>query len=291
MPDLPFRFDEIGFWSEDKLRILQDYSKEYSTILHAQKKQGREFRHYYIDAFSGAGIHISRNTGEQVKGSPLNALSVEPPFTGYFFIDSDSEKTDYLRDAIGNRMDVKIFNGDCNTHLIQDIFPQIRYENYQRALCFLDPYGLHLDWKIMEIAGRSKVIEIFLNFPIQDMNRNVLRRDTGAVDDEQRARMNKFWGDESWKEAAYRKEIDMFKFEMAEKESNDAVAQAFRKRLNKIAGFKFVPNPLPMRNSKNAVVYYLFFASNNATGETIAKAIFKKYQKIMDEQIRTSYGN
>ena len=39
-----------------------------------------------------------------------------------------------------------------------------------------------------------------------------------------------------------------------------------------------VPDPLPMRNEKNAVVYYLFFASPKPVAERIIKAIFTKYR-------------
>jgi three-Cys-motif partner protein len=52
----------------------------------------------------------------------------------------------------------------------------------------------------------------------------------------------------------------------------------FRKRLQKVAGFKYVPHPMPMRNEKGALVYYLFFASQNQTGARIVKDIFDKYR-------------
>ena len=86
----------------------------------------------------------------------------------------------------------------------------MRYEDYKRGLCLLDPYGLHLDWQVIYTAGQMRSIEIFLNFPIADMNRNVLRRDENKVDDSQLERMNRFWGDESWKEAAYSTEGNLF---------------------------------------------------------------------------------
>ena len=44
------------------------------------------------------------------------------------------------------------------------------------------------------------------------------------------------------------------------------------------AGFKHVPEPVPMRNSNESELYYLFFASNNAAGDRIAKGIFKHYR-------------
>jgi three-Cys-motif partner protein len=65
---------------------------------------------------------------------------------------------------------------------------------------------------------------------------------------------------------------------MEEKTTNAAVAEAFRKRLQEVAGFQYVPEPIPMRNDQGAVLYYLFFASPNRTGASIVKAIFDKYR-------------
>ena len=48
-------------------------------------------------------------------------------------------------------------------------------------------------------------------------------------------------------------------------------------RLKKEAGFSFVPKPLAIRNSKNAIVYYLFLASPKAVAERIISDIFHKY--------------
>jgi len=64
-----------------------------------------------------------------------------------------------------------------------------------------------------------------------------------------------------------------------EKESNEDVARAFRQRLVRVAGFKRVPAPLPMRNTKGAIVYYLFFASQTEVAGNIITDIFMKYRK------------
>jgi len=122
-----------------------------------------------------------------------------------------------------------------------------------------------------------KSIEIFLNFMIMDANMNVLWTDAGRVAESQIARMNVFWGDESWKQAAYKTSPGLFG-DIREKATNDAVIAAYRKRLDDVAGFKYVPEPLPMRNRTGAVVYYLFFASHNRTGDRIARAVFTKYK-------------
>jgi three-Cys-motif partner protein len=67
---------------------------------------------------------------------------------------------------------------------------------------------------------------------------------------------------------------------MEEKAPNEAVVAAYCKRLKDVAGFKYVPEPLPMRNTRGAVVYYLLFASHNETGNKIAEHIFRKYRSL-----------
>lgn len=268
------QFDEIGDWSELKLEILKKYAVAYSKILSAQKTQ---FFHVYIDAFAGAGAHLSKASQELVPGSPLNALSVEPRFREFHLIDIAEEKIDNLREFIGTRGDVFLYQGDCNYILLSDVFPRVRYDQYRRGLCVLDPYGLHLDWNVISTAGRMKSLDVFLNFPVQDMNRNVFWKDPAGVEETQIARMNKFWGDESWRNVVYETKNNLFGW--MEKEPNEVIAEAFRCRLVEVAGFAYASEPLAMRNSRGATVYYLFFASQNRIAEKIAREIFAKHRK------------
>ncbi len=267
------KYDEIGYWSEIKLEIVSKYASAYSTIL---AKQPYIKRHLYIDAFAGAGVHISKQTGKFVPGSPMNALLVDPPFRELHFIDMDGGRATELRKLASDRTDVQVYEGDCNRILEREVFPRCRYEDFSRALCLLDPYGLHLNWSVMAAAGRMKTIDIFLNFPIMDMNMNVLWRDPDKVQPDQARRMDAFWGDDSWRKAAYSTDHNLFGF--LEKTDNNVIAEAFGARLKDVAGFRYVPAPMPMRNTKGAVVYYLFFASPNKTGGKIVEDIFKKYR-------------
>jgi len=57
-----------------------------------------------------------------------------------------------------------------------------------------------------------------------------------------------------------------------EKQPNDVIAEAFRERLKTVAGFKCVPSPLPMKNSRGAVVYYLFVEEDGLAALAIAWA-------------------
>lgn len=266
-------YDEIGYWSEIKLDIVREYASAYSRIMAAQRHP--RLTHVYIDAFAGAGMHISRTSGEYVPGSPLNALLVDPPFAEYHLIDLDSRKVQSLRSLVQNHPEVRIYEGDCNDILLNKVFPRVAFGDYRRALCLLDPYGLQLDWSVLQVAGQMKSIEVFLNFPVMDMNRNVLWRIPENVDPKQAARMTGFWGDESWRQAAYDTKRNLFGWE--EKTDNQTIVDAFRSRLRTVAGFKNVPQPIPMRNLHGAVVYYLFFASQKPVAAGIVQEIFRKY--------------
>src|SRR5207244_2719424 len=141
----------------------------------------------------------------------------------------------------------------------------------------LDPYGLHVDWSVVKKAGEMKSMELFYNFIIMDANMNVFLRNPEKVQKRQAERMDAVWGDHSWTTAAYKKTQGLFE-QLEEKLENRAVAQAFQERLRSVAGFAYVPEPLPMRNSTGAIVYYLFFASPNKTGNKIVEHIFNKYR-------------
>lgn len=268
------KYDEINYWSEVKLDIVREYAQAYSTIVSAHT--GPSFHHIYIDAFSGPGVSYSKRRKDFIPGSPLNALSITPPFKEFHLIDLDQEKAEHLVDLVGDARSVFVYNGDCNKILLEEVFPKCRFQDYRRGLCLLDPYGLHLSWKVIETAGQMKSLEIFLNFPVVDMNRNVLWSHPDEVDEKQKERMNFFWGDDSWRKVAYDSERNLFAYE--EKTGNWELAKGFQRRLEKIAGFKYVPDPIPMRNKNSAVVYYLFFASQRPVAAKIVSDIFEKYR-------------
>ena len=151
---------DIGPWSEIKLQIIREYAAAYSRILSSQAS----LDHVYIDAFAGAGVHSSRATGNLVAGSPTVALQTVPPFTSYHFIDLNQGNIDTLRSLVlsgtaGNiELDrVHFYSADCNEVLLTTVLPTVRYEDFRRALCLLDPYGLDLELE-GGAAGRSDEI-------------------------------------------------------------------------------------------------------------------------------------
>jgi three-Cys-motif partner protein len=268
--------DRIGPWSEIKLEILQKYAAAYSRILAARERDGAIRKHLYVDAFSGTGVVLLRRTLDVVPGSALRVLQVDPPFSEYHLIDLDGDKSDALRTLTGGEPTVHVYTGDANQIILEKVLPRCRYEDRHRALCLLDPYSLEIDWTVVRALGRARTVEIFYNFMIHDANRNVLWRNPDRVSEAQRLRMDKVWGDRSWRETLYDRTPGLFG-PIESKKGNEAIAAAFRERLRTVAGFAYVPAPIALRSTTGAVIYYVYFASPNRTGAKIVREIFANY--------------
>ena len=276
---MDFEHDQIGIWSEVKLAIIKKYAAAYTTIMEAQRRERfSRMRWLYIDGYAGSGHHISKTRKEMVEGSPLIALNTNPPFHEYHFIDSDTGKAAELRKEAGDRKDVFIYEEDCNEVLLTKVFPRADYGQYKRALCLVDPYNINLTWEVIEAAGKAQSIEIFVNFMIMDINRNALRRNPSKSVKTKVEQMTRLWGDDSWLDAGYDQVPTLFDEDRPVKVSNERFAEAFRQRLIKKAGFKCVPKPMPMKTKTNAVIYYLFFASQKDSGMGIVNDIFNQYR-------------
>lgn len=270
------KLDSIGFWSEIKLEIIKEYAGAYTKIMN---KQPWCKGYVYIDAFAGAGKHISRRTGEMIPGSPLNALEVKPPFTEYHFIDLVEERAEVFRRIAEEYPNIYAYHSDCNKILRTKILPKLTYDTRKRALCILDPYGLHLRWETVKAAAELKTIDIFINFPIMDINRNVLFGNLSNAKPEDIERMNAFWGDKSWKQFLYKEQRTLFGDTYQLKiEDYRTLALEFCKRLKHV-GFKDIPEPILMKNKKGGPLYYLYFASQKSVARGIVDYIFDKYRK------------
>jgi three-Cys-motif partner protein len=268
--------DEVGKWTRIKHEILVKYASAYTTILTSQPS----LRFYYIDAFAGEGENRIKGTDKQIAGSPLRVLELEPKFNAYCFIEKSPEKAEALREKVKGNSNVKIICDDANEVLCKEILPKITYDSYQRALLFLDPFALNVYWPLMELAGGLETVDVFLNFMTMDMNRNVLRHDKNKVSVTQLENFDQVMGDTDWQKIAFSKNQNLFEEEIeTRKSTSSAVLDYYRNRLHKVAGFKYVPRPVPIRNDQGAIVYHLFFASHYKPANDVASWVFKKSQE------------
>ena len=271
------RDDTIGSWSVEKLDLLRKYLQAYVTVLRRQTWcKGYE----YIDAFAGTGKPKSRDEQRYVDGSPGVALGLPYPFTKYHFIERSNwriKKLERLRKEFPDRQ-IAIYSGDCNEVLRRKIVPELPLKSYKRAIAFLDPFGMQLEWDSLEQVARTQTIEVFLNFSVMAINRNVRLRRKEDISPAVRERMDRFWGTD-WEAELYEQEQTLFGPETVRiRQSGKELGQRFQNRLKQI--FPHCTVPVLMTNSKRAPLYCLIFAGHNETGIKIADDIFGKFLKM-----------
>jgi three-Cys-motif partner protein len=245
--DLSLELDTLQPWSKVKHHIIEKYLSAYTTILRTQP-WARAWKYY--DAFSGAGVAVDVDSDELVAAGALRALEVEPRFSEYHFIDSNPRKLEILERLARGRSDVHIHRGDYRD-ILPRLLTQCRYEDFTRGLCLLDPYGLSVDYALLEEIAAMKSVEIFFNFMLVSANRNVLWNvDPATLSPRRKALMTRVWGHDRWPEELYEKQPGLFGA-TAKTLSNERVIAAYRRRLHE-AGFKYVPEPIAMKNSASA---------------------------------------
>jgi three-Cys-motif partner protein len=117
-------------------------------------------------------------------------------------------------------------------------------------------------------------------FSRSNANHDCKQEDPSKILPGERDAMDRFWGDRSWHSAMFRQsgQGNLFGDEELGRTGNLDLVSSYCKRLKEVAGFGFVAEPLPMRNSRNAVLYYLIFAGPNQTGQRIVQDIYGKYK-------------
>jgi len=283
-----------GDWTDEKLERVRKYLAAYTTIMSKQP-----FRFAYIDAFAGTGYRDLRqetSSGELMfpelaeqesqhflEGSARIALQIRPGFHKYIFIEKDGrrfEELKKLRDEFPSvQDDIILVNADANSYLQEDLCENRNWQNH-RAVLFLDPYGMQVEWKTIEAIAHTQAIDLWILFPLGVAVNRLLRKD-GNIDPVIRARLDRLFGATDWYDAFYRtvKRVGLFGEEtITEKVGGfESISEYFVKRL-KTTFADVAKNPLPLYNSRNNPLYLLCFASGNPRG---AKTAVKIAQHIL----------
>lgn len=149
---------EVGEWSKDKHFFLMHYVNAFTTAMKGKQWSGL----HYIDLFAGAGIERLKTSKKLDWGSPLIAAQVRYQFTRLHLCERDKEKFNALQSRIKRyRPDTQLLNGDSNKK-IYDILEEIPARSL--SVAFLDPYGLHLDFKTLKALAQKRV-DLILFFP------------------------------------------------------------------------------------------------------------------------------
>lgn len=288
-----------GDWTTDKLDRLRKYLCAYMTIF-TKNPKAQYFTTIYVDAFAGTGHRVSsaKRGGNAAtlhegadpeaesfrKGSARIALEVDPSFRRFIFIERDAgrvKELEKLRDQFRSKAgDVRIEQGDANDFLKQWC-KETDWKKH-RAVVFLDPYGMQVDWQTLEALARTKAVDLWLLFPLGVAVNRLLTKAEPPPDEWGKA-LTRIFGTKDWEQAFYPKKQEDTLWGPAETQRKDATLEAigrfFLDRLKTIFA-KVAANPLPLMNSTNTPIYLLCFAAGNPKGATpavkIAQDILKR---------------
>ena len=283
-----------GRWTDTKLGVLKRYLKAYNQALKNQPSAAQPFKRAYIDAFAGSGYRSPAGASQAaapgqggldfpdlaeeepqtlLDGSARMSLQVEPPFDRYLFIDRNPGRCaalEALKEEFPQRASaISVRQGEANA-VIRDLC-QKNWRSH-RAVLFLDPYGMQVEWSTLQAVAKTEAIDLWLLFPLGIGVNRLLPR-SGEVPPGWRRRLTLLLGSDDWQEVFYRpvKESDLFgeTAQRWEKATIEEIGHHFLKRLRTIfAGV--AKEPAVLRNSRGSPLFLLCFAAGNPKGAPIA---------------------
>lgn len=285
-----------GVWTELKLEAVRYYLGFFTKVLERQS-----FDLWYIDAFAGSGTREEkRERGglsegapietavETLAGSVLHALAVEPPFSRHVFIEGKRARFLELEEIARQRPEkqIRCRHGDANEELrsILTSQPWSNLRGNQRAVIFLDPYGMNVAWETLRLIASTKRIDVWYLFPLQAVTRQ-LAADLGKVDLHKQDSLDGIFGTSNWRSELYATETVTDLFTTSTSTTRNVTQQQIedysRKRLGTL--FRYVSPSLPLIVEGRGHLFSLFCLSNSGSENAIGlikkgvSATLKKY--------------
>jgi len=276
-----------GTWTGQKLAMLRDYLSAYRKAM-----KNQPFELTYIDGFAGAGYRELRQEKpsgglllpelaeeeprEFLEGSARIALKIDPPFHEYVFVEKDPERVRALNalkaefPSLAERIQVK--ESDCNVY-ISDLCGGTDWQN-RRAVLFLDPFGMQVEWSTLEAVALTKAIDVWILFPLGSVMR--LLKNDGNVPDTWSRRLDSIFGEPDWRDAFYEDKTRNTLFGAEEAVSKtatfDKVSKYWVERLK--SSFSGVAdNPKVLHNSGGTPLFLFCFAVSNPSRAARALAL------------------
>lgn len=175
---------------------------------------------------------------------------------------------------------IDVREGDANT-VIQDIC-SLDWKRH-RAVLFLDPYGMQVEWKTIEAIASTGAIDLWILFPL-GIGLNRLLTKSGDIPESWRKKIDSLLGTTDWYDEFYEVKVSSNLFGEDEQELVKAkvgkIGEYFVERLR--SAFPAVAKkPAVLRNSTNNPLYLLCFAvgSENERAQQIALRIANQLLK------------
>jgi three-Cys-motif partner protein len=289
-----------GPWTELKLDAVSYYLECYTKAL-----SQRQFDLWYVDVFAGTGDRTNEKlTGgllerqplkwvtETLPGSAKRAMNIRPPFKHFIFNESDDDHQKALAaiKEANKSLDIEIIGGDANA-TIKEIFSRQVWKRGAfggaRAVVFLDPYALQVDWATLEFLARTQCVDVWYLFPLHDVTRQLAKKLSGVGPKEKK--LDKVLGP-AWRELyelppptnpMFERTLFGSIPEFAEEEYRNAtkaqIEAWFKARMGTL--FPYVSEPLPLFTNIKQQKFSLFLAVANPSKP--ATDLAKKFHRYV----------
>lgn len=296
-----------GKWTEEKLDAFEKYVRAYLTIMNKYRDL-YGWKLLYFDGFAGSGTRnvvdetievegaldlfgqeVSLEEFNVYQGAAERVVKIENSgtrsFDSYYFVDKSDDNCKALSvklasyQTTGNR---HYLNRDANVAVKQLANTLNNFKGF-KALAFLDPFGMQIDWSsIQSLKGLS--VDLWILVPTGVIINRLLERkvdkNKGLAHSE---KLESFFGmsEDEIRKFFYRETAIQTLFG-----DEDIIVTKAENSIRKIAElyieclrdvFPYVTeDPLVLYNTNNVPIYHLVFASNNKTAMKIAQDIIRK---------------
>lgn len=296
-----------GKWTEEKLDAFEKYVKAYLTIMN-NYRDVHGWKLLYFDGFAGSGTRTQEDNNEEVleaqdlfgqevtvedfkvyQGAAERVIKIESEemrsFDYYYFVDKCEESCKLLDEKLaqykikGRRHHL---NSDAND-AVKRLASTLHNNSNCRALAFLDPFGMQINWESIE-ALKNLPVDLWILVPTGVIINRLLERkidkDKGLAHAE---KLMNFFGmtEEKIRSFFYTEKKDQTLFgddEMVITKAENSIrkiAQLYVERLQDVLPY-VTEEPLVLYNTHNVPIYHLVFAAKNKTALKIAQEIIKK---------------
>ena len=227
-----------GPWTDLKLSVLFKYLDFFTKALRRKPRPDRPFNLVYIDVFAGSGYRVVKAEGETAG----NAEEV----TGENGVEALNEQ-DWRESDGSARLALEIAHP------------------FSRVV-FLDPFGMELEWDVLQAVARTESLDCWLLFPLATVQR-LMNRD-GIIPVGRRRRLTAFFGAEDWAQEFFQeRDRQMTLWDSVEsghiKQASTAKVIAYTVRRLRAIFRQVLDHPLILRNRSRSPIFLLFFMMNN----------------------------
>lgn len=262
-------------WTEEKLRILSCYLAGFAR---ACKSAGGW---YGIDLFAGGGLNISKTTGQQIAGSPLRMLEAgTPAATCIVAVEHQPNLVAALRaraEGFGDRCHIVEGDGIAEIARVLELV-----ERRAPAFAFLDPEGAELAWSVVSAVGGHKTapakkVEQLILFPTDTGFVRLLSLNR-PLESDYADRVTNMFGHDGWRDIWEARRAGRIQAPEARERYVRLYAEGLRG-----LGYLHVQERR-IAGDRGQPMYYLLFATDHPTGETIMAHCFdKKHLQVPEE--------